>query len=61
MCIYSFSVDGSIDQLDESVARCVLDEDLAKKHNLLTINSVNWARVMVQTAHFFCAYFQVNP
>lgn len=31
-----------------------------KQHSLMSLNSVNWSRVMVQLAHFIYAYLHVS-
>ncbi|XP_069601051.1 threonine synthase-like 2 isoform X2 [Ranitomeya imitator] len=51
-------VDGTSDELDEPIKKLFMDTEFVRKHNLMSTNSVNWARVMVQIAHFFHGYFQ---
>ncbi|XP_077992809.1 threonine synthase-like 2 [Glandiceps talaboti] len=51
--------DTTSDGLDEILTSLYRDEEFKKIHDLCTINSINWARVMVQTAHYFYSYFQV--
>ncbi|KAM4810302.1 threonine synthase-like 2 [Rhinophrynus dorsalis] len=59
--VHVFAVDGTSDELDSPIKKLFADNDFVKKHNLMSTNSVNWARVMVQIAHFFYAYFQCAP
>lgn len=59
--VHVFAVDGTSDELDEPIKKLFGDTDFVKKHNLMSTNSVNWARVMVQIAHFFFGYFQCAP
>ncbi|XP_044143396.1 threonine synthase-like 2 isoform X1 [Bufo gargarizans] len=59
--VHVFSVDGTSDELDEPIKKLFRDTEFVKKHNLMSTNSVNWARVMVQIAHFFYGYFQCAP
>ncbi|XP_064622944.1 threonine synthase-like 2 [Lineus longissimus] len=54
-----YRVDGTSDDLDEPIKACFLDEAFSKKHNLCSVNSINWARIMVQIAHFVYGYFKV--
>ncbi|XP_063313695.1 threonine synthase-like 2 isoform X1 [Pelobates fuscus] len=59
--VHVFAVDGTSDELDVPIKNLFADVDFVKKHNLMSTNSVNWARVLVQIAHFFYAYFQSAP
>lgn len=36
------------------------DQDLVKRYSLMSLNSVNWSRVLVQLAHFIYAYLQLS-
>ncbi|XP_070539628.1 threonine synthase-like 2 [Ptychodera flava] len=47
------------DDLDVVVNKLYMDQEFKEHNRLMTINSINWARVMVQVAHFFFSYFQV--
>ncbi|KAJ8317394.1 hypothetical protein KUTeg_005298, partial [Tegillarca granosa] len=51
-------VDGTSDDLDIPIKQCFMDTEFCRKHNLCSINSINWARIMVQTVHYFYAYLQ---
>uniref|UniRef100_UPI00398E759F threonine synthase-like 2 n=1 Tax=Pristiophorus japonicus TaxID=55135 RepID=UPI00398E759F len=59
--IHVFSVDGTSDELDEPIRNVFADTEFVKKHNIMSLNSINWARVMVQIAHYFYAYFHCSP
>ncbi|XP_075704925.1 threonine synthase-like 2 isoform X2 [Rhinoderma darwinii] len=59
--VHVFAVDGTSDELDEPIKKLFRDTNFVKKHNLMSTNSVNWARVMVQIAHFFYGYYQCAP
>ncbi|KAG9469573.1 hypothetical protein GDO78_020202 [Eleutherodactylus coqui] len=59
--VHVFAVDGTSDELDEPIKKLFRDSEFVKKHNLMSTNSVNWVRVMVQIAHFFFGYFQCVP
>ena len=54
------TVDGSSDDLDIPIKLCFQDHAFTKRHNLSSINSINWARIMVQTVHYIYAYLQVQ-
>ena len=47
-CILHILVDGSSDDLDEPIKELFQDREFVKEHNLCSINSINWARILVQ-------------
>ena len=55
-----FSVDGTSDDLDIPIKKVFADPDFVAKHNLCSINSINWARILVQIAHYIYIYFQAK-
>ena len=57
--ITSCSVDGTSDDLDIPIREVFKDTGFVGKHNICSINSINWARILVQIAHHFFAYFKV--
>ncbi|XP_024236275.1 threonine synthase-like 2 [Oncorhynchus tshawytscha] len=58
--IHVFAADGSSDDIDVPIRRLFSDQELVKQHSLMSLNSVNWSRVMVQLAHFIYAYLHVS-
>lgn len=54
-------MEGDSDELDEPIKDVFANVVFAKKHNLMSLNSINWSRVLVQMAHYFFAYFQCTP
>lgn len=46
------------DDLDELIDACFLDEEFRKEMCLSSVNSINWARVMTQTVHYFYGYLR---
>ncbi|XP_058472717.1 threonine synthase-like 2 [Solea solea] len=58
--VHVFAADGSSDDIDRPVRRLFADQDLVKSHNLMSLNSVNWSRVMIQLTHFIYAYLQLS-
>ncbi|KAM5193484.1 threonine synthase-like 2 [Mantella aurantiaca] len=56
--VHLLAVEGTSDELDVPVRKLFADTDFARKHHLMSTNSVNWSRVMVQVAHFFYGYFR---
>ncbi|XP_055975115.1 threonine synthase-like 2 [Sorex fumeus] len=59
--VHVFGVEGNSDELDEPIKAVFADVPFVKKHNLMSLNSINWSRILVQMAHFFFAYFRCAP
>lgn len=57
---YVSAADGSSDDIDQPLRRLFADQELVKSHRLMSLNSVNWSRVLVQLAHFIYAYLQLS-
>jgi len=57
--IHNFGVDGSSDDLDVPIKAVFADLEYVEKHRLCSINSINWARILVQIGHYFYCYFQM--
>ncbi|XP_020495690.1 threonine synthase-like 2 [Labrus bergylta] len=58
--VHVFAADGSSDDIDQPLRRLFADQDLVKSYRLMSLNSVNWSRIMVQLAHFIYAYLQLS-
>nr|XP_032806179.1 threonine synthase-like 2 isoform X2 [Petromyzon marinus] len=56
--VHVFTVEGSSDDLDEPIRRLFADSEFSSRHGVISINSINWGRVLVQVAHHFYAYFR---
>ncbi|KAM8789061.1 threonine synthase-like 2 isoform 1-T1 [Rhynchonycteris naso] len=59
--VHVFAVEGNSDELDEPIKAVFADMVFVKKHNLMSLNSINWSRLLVQMAHYFFAYFRCVP
>lgn len=57
--VHVYKVEGTSDDLDEPIKQCFSDQELVSAHNLISINSINWGRIMVQMAHYFYTYYQL--
>ncbi|CAH1782531.1 unnamed protein product [Owenia fusiformis] len=57
--VHVFRVDGTSDDLDYPIKRCFTDAKFATENSLCSINSINWARIVIQIVHIFYAYFRV--
>ncbi|XP_007254050.3 threonine synthase-like 2 [Astyanax mexicanus] len=58
--VHVFAADGSSDEIDVPLRKLFTDLDLVKSHGLMSLNSVNWSRILVQLAHFIYAYLQLS-
>ncbi|XP_003440204.2 LOW QUALITY PROTEIN: threonine synthase-like 2 [Oreochromis niloticus] len=58
--VHVFAADGSSDNIDQPLRRLFADQELVKSHGLMSLNSVNWSRVMIQLAHFIYAYLELS-
>lgn len=59
--VHVFSAEGTSDDMDIVLQSILKQPDLVKKYNLFTLNSGNWARIMIQIVHYFHCYFRVHP
>jgi len=59
--VHNFVVEGTSDDLDEPIKAVFADRDYVENNNLCSINSINWARILVQIGHYFYTYLQVAP
>ena len=59
LCLCLVSVDGSSDEIDVAMTKILTDNQFVQLHNVGTMNSMNWCRIMVQvTTHVIYFYFQ---
>ena len=56
-----YSTEGDGEECDVPVKNLFADAKFAKKHNLMSINSINVSRVLLQAVHYIYAYLQVCP
>ncbi|XP_062814142.1 threonine synthase-like 2 isoform X2 [Anolis carolinensis] len=59
--VHVFLTEGNSDEIDEPIKELFADVDFSSKHKLMSLNSINWSRILVQMAHYFYAYFQCTP
>lgn len=57
--ISALEVEGSFDDCQRMVKACFLDEELSKKHNLTSANSINISRLLPQSFYYFHAARQL--
>ncbi|KAG8216146.1 tryptophan synthase beta subunit-like PLP-dependent enzyme [Butyriboletus roseoflavus] len=57
--IHSLSVSGTFDNCQDILKSLLADKQFNEKHRLGAVNSINWARILVQIVYYFSAYFQL--
>ena len=55
--IHNVVVEGVFDDCQDLVKAVSSDLDFKRRHNLGTVNSINWARLMAQVVYYFAGYF----
>ncbi|XP_062844368.1 threonine synthase-like 2 [Trichomycterus rosablanca] len=58
--VHVFAADGSSDDIEAVLRRLFADQDLVNRYRLMSLNSLNWSRILVQLAHFLYAYLQLS-
>jgi threonine synthase len=58
--VTALEVDGTFDDCQRLVKQAFLDEELTRKYNLSSANSINIARLIPQAFYYFYAYAQVQ-
>ncbi|KAF8131020.1 tryptophan synthase beta subunit-like PLP-dependent enzyme [Boletus edulis] len=61
--VHNLSVSGTFDNCQDILKTLLSDKGFNEKHHLGAVNSINWARILVQIVYYFSAYFQLlrNP
>jgi len=59
--VHVLSVEGTSDDLDLMLKDIAAERKFCEDYKVSYINSFNWGRIMIQAAHFFFAYFRVDP
>ncbi|XP_062410973.1 threonine synthase-like 2 [Sardina pilchardus] len=58
--VHVLAADGTSDDIDVPLRRLFADQQLVQQHGLMSLNSVNMARILAQIAHFLYAYLQLS-
>ncbi|WP_420640338.1 threonine synthase [Candidatus Poriferisocius sp.] len=53
--VHNIAVEGTFDDCQDLVKAMFVDPDFRAEHKLSAVNSINWARVMAQTAYYVAA------
>ncbi len=55
-----FAVKGTFDDCQSMVKQLFADKELVSDVNLSGVNSINWARILIQTVYYFSAFYQMK-
>ena len=58
--IHNIAVEGVFDDCQDIVKAVSNDLEFKRRHNIGTVNSINWARLLAQVVYYFAGYFQVT-
>ena len=58
--VFNIAIDGNFDDCQNLVKTMFNDEKFSKTINMSGVNSINWARIIVQAVYYFYAYFKVG-
>ena len=53
--VFNVALDGTFDDCQDMVKALFADQGMRRHYNLSAVNSINWARIMVQIAYYFAA------
>ena len=59
--VHVFRTEGDTDEQAEALKTLFADAAFMAAHRVISINSINWARIMVQSAYYFWGYLQLRP
>lgn len=58
--IFLSVADGSLEEIEQPLRRLFADQELVKSSGLMSLNSVNFSRLLIQLAHFVYAYLELS-
>ncbi|HEY4514517.1 MAG TPA: threonine synthase [Candidatus Paceibacterota bacterium] len=58
--IFNISIKGTFDDCQDIVKKLNEDAEFKKRFNIGAVNSINWARIAVQTVYYFYGYFRAT-
>ena len=59
--VFVYRTEGDTDEQAEALKRVFEDAAFMRRHSVCSINSINWARVLVQAGYYLWACQQVSP
>ena len=58
--VYNIAIDGNFDDCQNIVKQMFSDLEFSKSINMSGVNSINWARIIVQSVYYFYTYFKLD-
>jgi threonine synthase len=58
--IHNIAIEGVFDDCQDIVKAVSSDLDFKREHQIGTVNSINWARLLAQVVYYFAGYFQAT-
>ncbi|KAI9596965.1 threonine synthase-like protein [Syncephalis fuscata] len=58
--VHNVAVEGTFDDCQDIVKQLFADVEFRDQYRLGAVNSINWARILAQTAYYFYAYFKAE-
>jgi len=58
--VFNIALDSNFDECQKFVKLMFADKDFSSSINMSGVNSLNWARIVVQIVYYFFAYFKVT-
>ncbi len=53
-------IDGTFDDCQKIVKTILNDQDFSTKFNISAVNSINWARIIIQSVYYFFSFLKLN-
>ena len=57
--VFNVAIEGNFDDCQNLVKSMFADKKFSSSINMSGVNSINWARIIVQTVYYFYSYFQI--
>ena len=57
--VFNISIASNFDECQKFIKLMFADKNFSKKINISGVNSINWARIVVQVVYYFFSYFKV--
>ena len=58
--VYNLAIEGNFDDCQKLVKSMFIDRSFNNEINMSGVNSINWARIIVQIVYYFFSYFKIN-
>ena len=58
--VHLFEIDGTFDDCQNIVKTILSDLEFSKKNSISAVNSINWARVMIQAVYYFYSALRLD-